>query len=153
MKLSGKWKKFLPLILFLWVILIAGFWYFSSSLHSKSGQSGTKKDDFPEKFVQVGENEEIQDGVHKSTGLIADEGLNLVIAHCTGCHSPKLITQNRADRQGWLEVIRWMQKTQNLWDLGDQEEAILTYLAKNYAPERKGRRAPIMDIEWYELKE
>ncbi|HLT08385.1 MAG TPA: hypothetical protein VK014_12720 [Cyclobacteriaceae bacterium] len=107
----------------------------------------------PNKVVQVSENEEIVDGKHVATGLIADEGLNLVIAHCTGCHSAKLVTQNRFNEEGWLRVIRWMQETQNLWDLGESEEAIVAYLSKNYAPEFSGRRMPLTDIKWYELKE
>lgn len=87
------------------------------------------------------------------TGLIMDEGVNLVKAHCIGCHSSKLIMQNRASREGWESTIRWMQKTQNLWDLGENEEKILDYLAENYAPEEKGRRKPLENIEWYELEE
>ncbi len=94
----------------------------------------------------------VEDGIHVATGLIDDEGLMTVIGSCTPCHSAKLITQNRATREGWLSMIRWMQATQNLWDLGERnEEIILDYLARNYAPEEKGRRAPLTDIEWYQL--
>lgn len=110
-------------------------------------------DQIPEKMVQVSDNEEIRDSIHVATGLIADEGLNLVIAHCTGCHSAQLITQNRATKEGWVRVIRWMQETQNLWDLGESEEAIVNYLTKNYSPEHWGRRMPLKGIEWYELEE
>ena len=110
-------------------------------------------DPIPEKMVQVSDNEEIRDSIHVATGLIADDGLNLVIAHCTGCHSAQLITQNRATKEGWVRVIRWMQETQNLWDLGESEEAIVNYLTKNYSPEHRGRRMPLTDIEWYELEE
>jgi hypothetical protein len=53
--------------------------------------------------------------IDKSTGLIVDKGLDLVTAHCTGCHSSKLITQFHTDRAGWLEKIRWMQQKQKLW--------------------------------------
>jgi D-alanyl-D-alanine dipeptidase len=107
----------------------------------------------PEKMVQVSDNEKVRDSIHVATGLIADEGLNLVIAHCTGCHSAQLITQNRATKEGWVRVIRWMQETQNLWDLGESEEAIVNYLTRNYSPEHRGRRAPLTEIEWYELEE
>ncbi len=107
-----------------------------------------------DKIVQVSENEEIVDGKHAATGLIADEGLNLVIAHCTGCHSAKLVTQNRFNQEGWIRVIRWMQETQNLWDLGESETSIVDYLTKNYSPDITGtRRAPLSGIEWYELEE
>ena len=86
-----------------------------------------------------------------ATGLVIDEGFQLVKGNCTPCHSARLITQNRASREGWKEMIQWMQETQNLWPLGQNEEIILDYLAKNYAPGKTGRRAPLKDIEWYEL--
>ena len=76
----------------------------------------------------------------------------LVITHCTPCHSAELVTQNRMTREGWESTIRWMQETQNLWDLGENEAAILDYLATYYAPEEQGRRPNLEDIEWYELE-
>jgi CxxC motif-containing protein (DUF1111 family) len=82
-----------------------------------------------------------------------DDGFNQVKASCLACHSSKLITQNRATRDGWKKMIRWMQETQNLWDLGPNEDIILDYLAKNYAPEETGRRAQLTDIEWYVLED
>lgn len=85
--------------------------------------------------------------------LVNGQGLAVVKTHCTSCHSAKLIVQNRATREGWLNMIRWMQQTQNLWDLGESEEIILNYLSTHYAPEEKGRRENLKDIEWYELKE
>lgn len=95
----------------------------------------------------------IRNGVDMRTGLIADDGWEMVRANCTACHSAKLITQNRQTRDGWKEVIAWMQETQGLWDLGKNEDPILDYLAKNYAPEAKGRRARLQNIQWYVLKE
>ena len=100
----------------------------------------------------INSSEGIENGIHMNTGLIEAEGLPLVIAHCTGCHSGKLITQNRLSKDGWQETIRWMQKTQNLWDLGEDEKMIVDYLAKNYAPSRKGRREILKDVEWYSLE-
>ena len=91
--------------------------------------------------------------IDKATGLIVDKGLDMVTAHCTGCHSSKLITQFHTDRAGWLEKIRWMQQKQKLWPLGDAEPVILDYLAKNYpASETVNRRAALKGIEWYKLK-
>jgi hypothetical protein len=94
----------------------------------------------------------VEDGIHVSTGLIANEGMMLVVQNCTSCHSAKMITQNRATKEGWKSMIKWMQQTQNLWDLGVNEEKIVTYLAANYAPQKKGRRARLSNIEWYELE-
>lgn len=97
---------------------------------------------------------EIVDGKDVATGLMAGEGLELVKGHCTACHSSALIIQNRFTREGWHSKIVWMQETQGLWDLGDNESKILDYLAEFYAPEPpKGRRIPLQNIEWYELKD
>ncbi|MFQ6004101.1 MAG: hypothetical protein ACE5OQ_01245 [Woeseia sp.] len=82
--------------------------------------------------------------VDDRTGLIKAPGWELVRAHCGGCHSHKLVTQQRADRQTWLDIIRWMQATQNLWRFDPETEtAILDYLAGNYPPQSGRRRAPI----------
>jgi len=89
-----------------------------------------------------------------NTGLVVDEHFNLIVANCTACHSSKLILQNRFTRDGWKEKIRWMQRTQKLWDLGESEPVVLDYLTKYYGPEKKafdGRRQPIKSIQWYKL--
>lgn len=82
--------------------------------------------------------------VDERTGLIKAPGWELVRAHCGGCHSHRLVTQQRADRQTWLDIVRWMQATQNLWRFDPETEtAILDYLAGNYPPQATRRRAPI----------
>ena len=82
--------------------------------------------------------------VDEATGLTVAPGWELVRIHCGGCHSHKLVTGQRADRQTWLDIIRWMQATQNLWQFDAQTEAgILDYLAENYPPQPNRRRAPI----------
>lgn len=81
-----------------------------------------------------------EDILDKDSGFVVDTGIELVKAHCTACHSSALVTQNRMNRDTWLETIRWMQKKQGLWPLGDSEKVILDYLAKNYSPTKTGRR-------------
>ena len=98
-------------------------------------------------------SEGIGSEVDPQTGFVKDVGMTETIANCTSCHSAELVTQNRMTKEGWLFTIRWMQESQNLWDLGANEKIILDYLAKNYAPKKKGRRAPLSNIEWYALKE
>lgn len=94
----------------------------------------------------------IVDGKEVETGLLDGDGLRAVKANCLSCHSAKLITQNRFTRDGWHTKIVWMQETQGLWDLGENEPVILDYLAEYYAPEaRASRRQPLADIEWYQL--
>lgn len=108
----------------------------------------------PVATAEVDEFDKIENGIHVMTGLKVAEGWEIVRGVCTACHSAKMITQTTATRDGWEQMIRWMQKTQGLWDLGDQEKLILDYLATNYAPEDEGRRAnlDIEAIEWYVLE-
>ena len=88
------------------------------------------------------------------TGLAAGEGLQLVRSNCTACHSSALILQNRFTREGWHDKIVWMQQTQGLWDLGENEAVILDYLSTYYSPEAaaSSRRRPLENIEWYPLE-
>ncbi len=95
----------------------------------------------------------VENGIHVQTGLINGEGLNTVIANCTGCHSAQLVIQNRMNKERWNATIRWMQETQNLWDLGENQEVIVNYLVTNYPPLEKGRRTNLEDVKWYVLEE
>ncbi len=114
----------LMLILLTAVVGYFAFQYFeidtkllSSSVLDSSNIVPMKQDSVPE----------IKD--HELTGLAIGHNLNIVIANCTACHSAKLITQNRATKEGWKSIIVWMQKTQKLWDLGENEEKIIDYLS------------------------
>ena len=76
-----------------------------------------------------------------NTGLTLAPGWELAAAHCGGCHSHQLVTAQRGDRDFWLNTIRWMQKTQNLWQIpAAQETVLLDYLAANYNETDWGRR-------------
>jgi len=95
----------------------------------------------------------VENGIHVTSGLIYADNFDIVRANCTACHSGKLVAQNRATREGWEQMIRWMQATQGLWDLGVNEPKILDYLATHYAPKEVGRRQniDIAAVEWYIL--
>lgn len=95
--------------------------------------------------------EAIENGIHLRTGLKVATGYREVINNCTTCHSASLLVQNRMDAKGWKATIKWMQQTQNLWDLGEKEETIIKYLVSNYPVENKGRRQPLEEIDWYLL--
>lgn len=103
------------------------------------------------KSVFFREQYEANDSPIDLDGLVDDVGREVVAQNCTRCHSAKLVIQNRATREGWKSMIVWMQDTQNLWPLGDNEPIILDYLSKNYGPQKKGRRQNLANIEWYEL--
>jgi len=128
-------------IVFVAILLFPFVFYFSLNF------------DFEEKKAPliVLEEQAVISGIDVGSGLIIDDNYELVNATCSACHSITLVTQNSATRKGWKELIVWMQKTQKLWDLGDNEALILDYLEKNYAPKEQGRRAPLKDIDWYEL--
>ena len=79
-----------------------------------------------------------------ATGLIVAPGWELVAAHCGGCHSHALVTAQRGDADFWLSTIRWMQKTQNLWQIPEpQETTLIDYLATHYNETEWGRRPPL----------
>ncbi len=94
----------------------------------------------------------IEKGIHVRTGLTDAPGLQETVNNCTSCHSAKLVIQNRMSAERWHATIRWMQETQNLWPLGDNEDIIVDYLTTNYPPKKKGRRETLADVQWYELK-
>ncbi|MDN3644042.1 monoheme cytochrome C [Lutimonas halocynthiae] len=114
-------------------------------------QSNNKPQNIPNDPVFT--SNEIENGIHVRTGLKEGEGLMVVVAHCTACHSAQLIIQNRMNKERWNATIRWMQETQNLWELGAQQEVIVNYLVKNYPVYSKGRRENLQDIEWYKLSD
>lgn len=126
------------------LLVICAYFLISASFKQEnSKENNFKKQTFADSTIVL----------DKTTGLVVSDNLDLVIAHCTGCHSSKLITQFHTDRKGWLEKVRWMQQKQKLWDLGEAEPKILDYLAKNYPPtEKVNRRAALKNIDWYKLK-
>ncbi len=78
------------------------------------------------------------------TGFIVAEGWETVRNSCTACHSAKLVTQNSGSRNRWLELIRWMQATQGLWQFdAATEKTILDYLSTQYGSKEGARRPPL----------
>jgi len=98
--------------------------------------------------------DKVENGIHLRTGMAWDENLKYIEKNCLACHSSKLITQNRATRTGWDQMISWMQETQGLHDLGTDRPYVLDYLSKHYAPQKKGRRdnLDVNAIRWYVLE-
>ena len=78
------------------------------------------------------------------TGLKKAGDWELVRNNCVACHSARLITQQRGSKEQWLAMIRWMQKSQNLWQFDpDTEARIVGYLAEYYPPRDQSRRASL----------
>lgn len=129
------------------ITAIAAFYLYEED---KNESKGNPEYSDPTGAKEVGQLEKSIDSV---SGFIQAPGLRETIVNCTSCHSAQLVTQNRMTKEGWLSTIRWMQKTQNLWDLGENEPIILEYLATNYAPVEKGRRENLKVEEWYVLED
>ncbi len=140
---NPKKRKLFGFILAVGLVFIIGYFLYFQSVQE------------PEMVTadHTASGNEIENGIHVRTGLKEGEGLMIVVAHCTACHSAQLIIQNRMNKERWNATIRWMQETQNLWDLGDNQEVIVDYLVKNYPVYGKGRRENLQNIEWYELAE
>lgn len=84
---------------------------------------------------------------HSGFAQTQDDGLAkaLVQGHCTGCHSLQLVSAQRGDEQFWTNIIRWMQDTQNLWQIPtDQEQLIVAYLSSTYGEEGPSRRPNLL---------
>jgi hypothetical protein len=106
-----------------------------------------------ESLTEIVDEDQIVDGIHVRTGFVDDKGLMTVVNNCTNCHSAQLAIQNRMNADRWNATIKWMQETQGLWPLRENQKIIVDYLVKNYPPIEKGRRAGLSNIQWYELKE
>lgn len=80
--------------------------------------------------------------IDTASGLIVDQdqAWQHVRDHCTSCHSSQTLTQQKLSKKKWLDVIRRMQKDEGLWDLGDSEDKVVTYLAKYYGEDSKSER-------------
>lgn len=139
-------------MLFLSLFLIAGGGIIYYMYNPEGLSFNSKSEDIIAQPIEIDEDL-IENGIHVRTGLVAADGLMTVVNNCTNCHSAKLVTQNRMNTERWNATIKWMQETQNLWDLGGNQEIIVNYLVTNYPPKSKGRRSVLTDIDWYELKE
>lgn len=143
-----KIYHFLVLLFCLLGIVIFGLIYYMIDPDLSAFQDKT------ETYVNTQTDEDrIENGIHVRTGLIEAEGLMTVVNNCTNCHSALLVIQNRMNAERWIASIKWMQETQNLWDLGENQEIIVNYLVTNYPPKEKGRREILTNIDWYELKD
>lgn len=106
-----------------------------------------------EEVFATASGDEVENGIHVETGFIDAPGMMVTIQNCTNCHSSKLVIANRMNAERWTQTIRWMQETQNLWDLGENEKVIIDYLVTNYPPKKVGRRGNLEEVEWYTLEE
>jgi uncharacterized protein (UPF0333 family) len=145
-----KLYRLLMLLFVLFVITGGGLVYYLNNPGFFDFESNS--DTIVEELIEEDEDR-IENGIHVRTGLVDADGMMTVVNNCTNCHSAKLVTQNRMNTERWNASIKWMQETQNLWDLGSNQEIIVNYLVTNYPPKSKGRRLNLTDIDWYEFNE
>lgn len=140
--IRGTYRVIIIICALLTVLIIGSIYFF--------GQTNTE---LVEIDKSIDDPEKIENGVHVRTGFIEAPGMQETINNCTSCHSAQLVIQNRMNKERWQTTIDWMQETQNLWELGDNEDIIIDYLVKNYPPSSKGRREALTNVQWYELKD
>ena len=145
-------KLYRSLMLFFTLFVVAGGGIVYYMYHPEKLDFNSKSDSIVAVPIELDEDR-IANGIHVRTGLIEADGLMIVVNNCTNCHSSKLVTQNRMNTEAWNTTIKWMQDTQNLWDLGGNQEIIVNYLVTNYPPIAKGRRMILTNIDWYELED
>jgi len=129
-----NWRIFISLVNLLVFLLVMSFSYLllEDTIVEWMNREPLPVGDLQRKTKSSNKEEDwnrVVNGIHVRTGLHDDPNLQTIIGACTSCHSAKMITQNKATRDGWEQMIRWMQKTQNLGDLGKSEPIILDYLA------------------------
>lgn len=67
------------------------------------------------------------------TKLIMGKGYPVVERECAQCHPTQIIRSYRANREQWLDAIRWMQAEKGLKTFDKKtEETIVTYLVTYY---------------------
>ncbi len=153
-----NFSLFITLVKTMLFILCAAFLYigFGDKFDFNFHQQAIKQSTYANSQSSFDDEDwdKVENGIHVASGLVYVDNFDIIRANCTACHSGKLVAQNRATREGWQQMIRWMQETQGLWDLGKNEPIILDYLAKYYAPKEVGRRANLdmAEVEWYILE-
>ncbi len=130
---------FLHSLLALSFIACAG----ESALGSRSASSRTDSVSF--KFKAVTRASDLKVAGDATADFLEGPGRLMTIAQCTGCHSGALVRQFRSSRDGWQNLIRWMQAKQGLWPLDPSiENEILDYLSTRYgrSSDADDRRRP-----------
>lgn len=146
-------RKLFVLIWTIFAIIVVGVIYLMADPTLSAFKSSPVETETVVIPVTEDDFDKVENGIHVRTGFIDAPGMVETIQNCTNCHSSKLVIQNRMNHERWIATIRWMQESQNLWDLGKNEDIIVDYLVTNYPPGIVGRRKNLSDIDWYELKE
>lgn len=70
-------------------------------------------------------------------GLPDSDGVELVHALCSACHSIRLVTQQRVTEARWDYLLDWMVKEHGMPELPPEDRAlVLAYLGRHYSDGR-----------------
>ncbi|MEW5726819.1 MAG: hypothetical protein AB1918_03240 [Pseudomonadota bacterium] len=71
----------------------------------------------------------------QEAALPPGEGREVVEGICSGCHSIRLVTQQRLSRERWDSLLDWMVAEQGMPELdAETRERVLDYLGSHLAP-------------------
>ena len=142
-----RWMN-IAIVLFLatavWFFSGGPDWLFPKENVATAQVATSEEDEETETYAYPYETDE-------ETGLLLDQGVSLVKGSCLSCHSACIILNTRASREDWLSLIDWMQETQGLWDLGENEAPIVDYLSKHYGVSGNTGGPFVKVEEWYEI--
>ena len=69
--------------------------------------------------------------------FVAGEGAEATHAHCTACHSGRIVVQQGLTREGWEEVLEYMVEEQGMTPIEEPDrDRVLGYLATHYGLDR-----------------
>ncbi len=74
-------------------------------------------------------------GGQEEAALPPGDGREMVEGICSGCHSIRLVTQQRLSRERWDHLLDWMVAEQGMPELdAETRERVLDYLGSHLAP-------------------
>lgn len=68
-------------------------------------------------------------------GLPRTGEFEFIAAYCSACHSLEIVMQQRANRDGWSDMLTWMEEQQGMVPLDEADrELFLNYFVEHFGP-------------------
>lgn len=69
--------------------------------------------------------------------LYETDGVDLIYAYCTACHSDMIVAQQGQTREGWDHLLEWMVEEQGMAPIDEPDRSqVLDYLEAHYNTDR-----------------
>lgn len=69
--------------------------------------------------------------------LVEENGVDLIYAYCTACHSEMIVAQQGQTREGWEKLLVWMVDEQGMAEIDEPDRTeVLDYLEAHYNTDR-----------------